>query len=113
MNLEEHIKAWVLYDNQLKAYNDKTKELRGKKSSIGVNIKEYMAQNHPHHSTIDISDGRLKIATATTQTPLSYKFVDESAKSFFNDDKIVTEFMNYLKDRRESKTSVEIKRFYN
>ena len=33
MNLEEHIKAWVLHDNQLKAYNDKAKEIRGKKQT--------------------------------------------------------------------------------
>jgi hypothetical protein len=31
MNLEQHIKAWVLYDNQVKAYNDKIKEIRNKK----------------------------------------------------------------------------------
>jgi len=113
MNLEEHIKAWVLYDNQLKAYNDKTKQLREKKSSIGTNITQYMSQHHPSHSTIDISDGRLKITTTNTPTPLSYKFVEECTKSFFKDDNISHEFMKYLKNCRESKPNVEIKRFYN
>ena len=67
-NLEEHIKAWVLYDNQVKAYNDKVKEIRNKKNSLGENIVEYMKRNHPKHSTIEISDGKLKIATTNIQT---------------------------------------------
>ena len=113
MNLEEHIKAWVLYDNQVKVYNDKVKEIRNKKNSLGENIVEYMKRNHPKHSTIEISDGKLKIASTNTQTPLSYKFIEESIKSYFNDDKLTNDLMNHIKNRRETKSNIEIKRFYS
>jgi hypothetical protein len=113
MNLEEHIKSWVLYDNQIKAYNDKVKEIRTKKNSLGQNIVEYMKRNHPRHSTIEISDGKLKISNTNTQTPLSYKFVEESIKSYFNDEKLTNDLMNYIKNRRETKSNIEIKRFYS
>jgi hypothetical protein len=113
MNLEEHIKAWVLHDNQLKAYNDKAKEIRGKRATIGNNIIHHMSDRYPTHSTIEISDGRLKLTTTNTATPLSYKFLEDSIQSYFND-KVATErLMAHIKERRETKSSTEIKRFYS
>ena len=113
MNLEEHIKTWVVYDNQIKVYNDKVKEIRQKKSSIGENIVEYMQRKHPNHSTIEISDGKLKIANTNTTTPISLKYIEECANSYFNDKNIVDGFMKHIKNRRETKSNVEIKRFYS
>jgi len=113
MNLEEHIKSWVLFDNQIKAYNDKIKEIRNKRSDLGDNIVEYMNRKHPNHSTIEISDGKLKLANTSTATPLSFKFVETCLQSYFNDDKLTADIMNHIKEKRQTKTSVEIKRIYS
>ena len=113
MNLEEQIKAWVLYDNQIKAYNDKVKEIRTKKISLGENIVEYMKRKHPNHSTIEISDGKLKIANSNTCAPMSLKFIEGCILSYFSDEKLTNDLMNYIKEKRQIKSSVEIKRFYS
>tara|TARA_B100001063_G_scaffold101100_1_gene94420 strand:- start:542 stop:886 length:345 start_codon:yes stop_codon:yes gene_type:complete len=113
MNLENSIKNWVQYDNQIKAYNDKVKDIRNKKNTLGNNIVHYMQRNHPSHSTIQISDGKLKINSSITTSPISLKFLEESLKLYLQNDKQAQDILEFIKNRRETKSNTEIKRLYN
>ena len=62
MSFENKIQQWVQLDNQLKQINEKTKELREKRSILEENITSYASINNLSNTTVQISDGKLKFA---------------------------------------------------
>jgi len=113
MSFEENIQQWVQVDNQLKILNDKSRELREKKNMINNRIINYVEETNIRDSKIKITDGSLKFGYNKNQTPLSFKFIEQSLKEIIQNDDTVTQIINHLKNKRECKSTMEIKRYYN
>ena len=77
MSLEENIKKWVSFDNQLKTLNEKTKELREIKNSTEQQILDYIETKKMNNATVNISDGKLKFVSTKQTAPLTLKYVEE------------------------------------
>ena len=58
----ESIKKWVQLDNQVKAYNDKARQLREERNDIADSIIEYVDTSGLNNTTVKISDGKLRFA---------------------------------------------------
>ena len=111
-NFEEQIQSWVSLDNQLKAYNEKIRELRQQRNSLSDNITSYIETNGLSNATVNISDGRLRFMNVKTPTPLTFKFVEQCLSDIISDEERVKQIINYIKEKREYKYSNEIKRSY-
>ena len=72
MSFENKIQQWVQLDNQLKQINEKTKELREKRSILEENITSYASINNLSNTTVQISDGKLKFADTKVTEPLTF-----------------------------------------
>jgi len=103
------IQNYVLLDDKIKELNSKTKELREKKNVFSKYICNYIDNNNVNKS-IKISDGELKINERKDYTPLSYNFIEECLSEIIKDENKVSYIIDYLKEKREIKTSLEIKR---
>jgi len=103
------IQNYVLLDDKIKELNSKTKELREKKNVFSKYICDYIDNNNVNKS-IKISDGELKINERKDYTPLSYNFIEECLSEIIKDENKVSYIIDYLKEKREIKTSLEIKR---
>jgi len=110
---EKQIQEWVAIDNQLKAYNEKARELRQQRNSLGDNITSYIETNNLSNATINISDGRLRFANMKTPNPHTFKFIEQCLNDVITDEEKVKQIINYIKEKREYKFSNEIKRTYN
>ena len=64
-------------------------------------------------SSLRVSDGILKFTNVRTTMPISLKYLETCLKDIIKNPDQVDKIMNYIKDKREVKNSVEIKRFYN
>ena len=113
MSFETQIKEWVNIDNQLKIENDKIKELRERKKILNEKIVGYSNENKLTKAVIEINDSKLKIITTKTINPLSLKYVEGCLKNFIKDEVNLKKMMDYIKENRESKDCVELKRFFN
>ena len=103
------IQNYVLLDDKIKELNSKTKELREKKNVFSKYICDYIDNNNVNKS-IKISDGELKINEKKDYTPLSYNFIEDCLTEIIKDENKVSYIIDYLKEKREIKTSLEIKR---
>ncbi len=103
------IQNYVLLDDKIKELNSKTKELREKKNVFSKYICDYIDNNNVNKS-IKISDGELKINERKDYTPLSYNFIEDCLSEIIKDENKVSYIIDYLKEKREIKTSLEIKR---
>ena len=113
MSLEENIKKWVSFDNQLKSLNEKTKELREIKNSTEQQILDYIETKKMNNATVNISDGKLKFVSTKQTAPLTLKYVEECLSNCIKNEEQITTIMNYIKESREVKYVSDIKRTYN
>jgi vacuolar-type H+-ATPase subunit H len=111
MSFEENIKQWVLLDNQLKVLNEKTREIREKRSSVNENIQSIVQKNNLLNKSVQISDGNLKFVNTRVPAPLTYKYLETSLGEIIKNETQVKQIINYLKEKREIKLVSEIKRF--
>ena len=113
MSLEENIKKWVLLDNDIHNLSQKIKNLKNEKSTYNDQIIEYITQQNLHQATIKISDGKLKFIDTNQSQALSYKFIYECLESYLNNEKEALNIMKFIKNKRNIKTTTEIKRFHH
>ena len=73
MSFESQIQQWVSVDNQLKQINEKARELRDKRNTLEQNITTYAASNNLSNATVQIRDGKLKVANSRVPEPLTFK----------------------------------------
>lgn len=113
MSFESQIQQWISIDNQLKILNEKTKELREKRTALTSNISNYASTNNYSNKIIQISDCKLKITHTKTSEPLTFKYIEKSLGEVIQSDSHVKSIIEHLKQKRETKIIPEIKRFSN
>jgi hypothetical protein len=112
-NLEEQIKHWIIYDNQLKSLTDKIKEIRDKKTTLTTTIMKHISTNNLLNSTVQISDGKLRFINNKITTPLTFKYLEKSLGEIIKNDTQLKLIIEQIKSKREVSIIPEIKRIYN
>ena len=110
--LIENVQKWVLIESKLKEVNEKTKKMREMKSQLGKDICNYMTENNLNNH-IEISDGELRFFEKKDYTPLSFGYIEKCLHEIITEDEQVNFIIKYLKDKRETNVSLDIKRHYN
>ena len=115
MSFEENIRKWIQTDNAIKEKQLAIKQLRIEKDQYNENILEYMNENSLENATIKIGDGKLRLVETSVPQTLTFKFICESLCEYFEDDEdheeLVKEIITFIKEKRNIKTTKEIKRF--
>ena len=107
------IKEWVTIDNELRELSLKTKSLREKKNNLNNNVINYIETNNLDNAIIKISDGTLKFNYTNISQPLTFKYINECLNEIINDKNQVEIIINYIKNKRNVKSIMDIKRNYN
>ena len=107
------IKEWVTIDNELRELSLKTKSLREKKNNLNNNVINYIETNNLDNAIIKISDGTLKFNYTNVSQPLTFKYINECLNDIINDKNQVEIIINYIKNKRNVKSIMDIKRNYN
>jgi len=113
MSFENKIQQWVQLDNQLKQINEKTKELREKRSILEENITSYASINNLSNTTVQISDGKLKFSDTKVTEPLTFKYLEKALNEVIKNESQIKLIMEHIKQKRTVKIVPEIKRFSN
>lgn len=106
----ENVKKWVILDTQIKHINEKLKTLRDAKSDTTTNIHNYMNSTDIQDKRIEISDGYLKCSEKNEYSPLTFAYIEECLKKIIQNEEQVNYIIKYLKDNREVKTTMDIRR---
>jgi hypothetical protein len=113
MSFENKIQQWVQLDNQLKQINEKTKELREKRSVLEENITAYASINNLSNTTVQISDGKLRFTETKVTEPLTFKYLEKTLSEVIKNESQIKLIMEHIKQKRAVKIVPEIKRFSN
>jgi predicted transcriptional regulator len=113
MSFEKNIQQWVLIDNEMRTLNDKLKSLREKKHELTDNINNHIEGTNLSNATIKISDGQLKFVKVKETQPLTFKYLETCLHEIIKNEEQVEKIIDYIKNKRETKSVSEIKRLYN
>ena len=107
----QNIKKWVMIDSKLKIITEKTKQLRDMKTKLTENIIEYIQRNKKPDK-IEITDGELKFYDKKEYPPLTFTYVEKCLDEIIPNKEHIQYIMKYLKNHREIKTTMDVKRIY-
>lgn len=109
----ENVKKWVAIDTQLKAINERTKQIRDMKTNLQKSIHAYMENNNLLDKKIGVSDGELRFVERKEQTALSFGYIERCLQEIMPEKSHVDYIIQYLKDKRETSVISEIRRTYS
>lgn len=108
---QESIREWVSIDNQIRDLSQKARELRERRQSLSSTIMSIGEREGYGDATINITDGKLKLANVRTIGGLTLKYVEQCLKECIDDHQQVEKLMEYIKENRPVKEGRDIKRF--
>ena len=112
-SFEKKIQEWVSLDNEIKELTDKIKLIKDKKNLVGTNILNYVEENNMNNTNIKIGNEKLKFVKISTTQTITFKYLEKCMKEMIKNEEQVNKIIGYIKQRREVKQQIEIKRFNN
>ena len=130
--MEQQIVQWVMYDNKLKEYADKSKRLRNERDSLQNDILNRLTipsttknKDMPQFN-IDALNTKLSCYQSTSYEAINFKFLKRCFTEYFlektktteeseslaleRSDALSEELLNFIKERRSSEQKMTLKR---
>jgi hypothetical protein len=111
--LQNYIQKWVAVDNQLLLLQEKTRKMREWKKKLTEKITEELQEKGWENKIFEIPDGELKLQEKTEYSTLSFGYIEECLSELIPDETQVDFVMDYLREHREIKTVLDIRRKKN
>ena len=118
--LKKNIKNWIECDNYLienqekiKQINEKNKAVKKKREELSTWITTYMKKNEMQEHVINISDGDIRYNEQIAQSPITLKHLKNLLENYFQNNEESTKIYNYIKENREYKRIIDLKRKIN
>jgi hypothetical protein len=109
-SIQTYIQKWVAVDNQLLLLQEKTKKMREWKKKLTEKIKEELQEKGWENKILEIPDGELKLQEKTEYSSLSFGYIEDCLSELIPDEEQVHFVMDYLREHREVKTVMDIRR---
>jgi hypothetical protein len=106
----EKLKKWVVLDKQMKFVNEKTRQIRETKTALTKELTDFVHRGNVNHKVIEITNGELRFVEKRDYSPLTFSYIKECLDEMISDKMQVDAIIQYLKDKREVRTSYEIRR---
>lgn len=130
--MEQQIVQWVMYDNKIKEYADKSKRLRNERDSLQNDILNRLTipsttknKDMPQFN-IDALNTKLSCYQSTSYEAINFKFLKRCFRDYFlektktteeneslaleRSDALSEELLNFIKERRSSEQKLTLKR---
>lgn len=113
LGLQKYIQNWVAVDNQLQILQEKTKKMREWKKKLTEKITEGMKEKGWENRILEIPDGELKLQEKNEYSALSFGYIEDCLYELIPDEDQVHFVVDYLREHREKKTFIDIRRKKN
>jgi Family of unknown function (DUF5760) len=112
-DLANLIRNYVHYDNLASTLNKQTQNARIVRDDFEQRIITELRNKKMENAIIQIVGGKLKIVEEKTNSPLNYKFLEESLHAYFQNKKISDDTINivkFVKAQRTNQSSFKLKK---
>ena len=112
MPFEDDIRKWATLDTQIAEMNSTIRSLRSEKSEVEDSILRHVEEKSLNNAIVKLSDSKLHFTDTKTTPPLTFKFLRTCLLDIVEDTAEVDEILAYIKNKRETKTTLSIKRCF-
>ena len=109
---ENSMKKWLLLDTQVRIANQKLREMRNEHGNLTKSVCEYIREHKMENRKIETSDSKIEYYEKQSHSSLSYSFLEKYLADIIPDEKTIDYIIEYLKSKRETKKSWDIKRTF-
>lgn len=113
MSLENNIRKWVQLDNKLKQLNIEHRNIKQEHNNLSSLIIDTMSVRDDNTRIVKISDGRLNISNVNHYQPITFNYLKQVLKIYFNNSTDADKLLDFIKKHRQIESSTIIKRTYD
>ena len=111
-NLETSLKNWIRLDTQIRVANQQLRTLRKEHDQITSSVCKFIQDNKMENRKIETNDSKIEYYEKQSHSSLSYSFLEKYLADIIPDEKTIDYIIEYLKSKRETKKSWDIKRTF-
>ena len=109
-DFEQNVRKWAILDNNIRASNNKLKEMRSQKAEISSTICEFMKTKGLENKKIEIGDSTISFYDKNEYPALTFGYIEKCLGEIILDKDKVSLIIKHLKDKREIKKSNDLRR---
>ena len=106
-----NIKQWIDIDTKIQTLNEDLKKLRETRNSTGTFITKYIEAHNLMKTKFTLNNGYIKYSKTNQSNPLTFKYIFECLKQYFNDEELATNVCEFIKNNRHTTLTTSIKRY--
>ena len=108
--MEENIIKWIQYDNKIKEYNEKNKQLREERDKLSMSLLETV--NHESLPIYNVTKLNTSLSVQKSKTYENYtnKFYKDCFTEFLNSEEKANELLEFMKQKRKVEEKLILKR---
>ena len=106
-----NIKQWINIDTKIQTLNEDLKKLRETRNSTGAFITKYIEAHNLMKTKFTLNNGYIKYSKTNQSNPLTFKYIFECLKQYFNDEELATNICEFIKNNRHKTLTTSIKRY--
>ena len=106
-----NIKQWIDIDTKIQTLNEDLKKLRETRNSTGMFITKYIEAHNLIKTKFSLNNGYIKYSKTNQSNPLTFKYIYDCLKQYFNDEELATTVCEFIKNNRKTTLTTSIKRY--
>ena len=113
MSFEDNVRQWTILDTKIRLANTQLREMRTARDNLSKSVCDHMKQTGIDKRKIEIADSKIEVSEKKEYSSLSMGYLEKCLSAIIQEQESVKHILQYIKDKREIKKSIELKRTFN
>jgi hypothetical protein len=113
MSFEDNVRQWTILDTKIRLANAQLREMRVTRDNLSKSVCDHMKQSGIDKRKIEIADSKIEVFEKKEYSSLTMGYLEKCLSAIIQEQESVKHILQYIKDKREIKKSVELKRTFN
>ena len=113
MSFEDNVRQWTILDTKIRLANTQLREMRTARDNLSKSVCDHMKQTGIDKRKIEIADSKIEVSEKKEYSSLTIGYLEKCLSAIIQEQESVKHILQYIKDKREIKKSVELKRTFN
>jgi hypothetical protein len=113
MSFEDNVRQWTILDTKIRLANTQLREMRTARDNLSKSVCDHMKQTGIDKRKIEIADSKIEVSEKKEYSSLTMGYLEKCLSAIIQEQESVKHILQYIKDKREIKKSVELKRTFN
>lgn len=112
-SFEDNVRQWTVLDTKIRLANSQLREMRTTRDNISKNVCEHMKQSGIANRKIEIADSKIEVFEKKEYSSITMSYLEKCLSAIIQEQESVKHILQYIKDKREIKKSIDLKRTFN